>query len=650
MRFQFLLLWCLLAISSQCFAEEERFSLFVGANDGGADRVKLRYANRDAWQVAQVFQELGGVSQENLEVLEDASLDSLLNTIERFSQRLKQHPNARFFFYYSGHSNQKGLLLRDRLLPYEKLKKLIGDLSSRVKVIVLDSCASGSLIATKGGQRRPSYLKDLSSEIKGSAIITSSSADEYSQESAAIKGSFFTHYLVSGLRGAADLNSDRQISIDEVYRYAYQNTIQKTMGSGVGVQHPSYNFNLSGKGDLILSDLRRLSSQLVFGEKQGRFYIRSQKVGLVAEIDTGKSKSRRISLEPGRYVLTHEQGNFYYVAKIDLAQGAVKRVDQLEFTRHEKSEAVSRGDDMLYPEFYHVDTFSLSLWPQKRDPILFENNQKANVALALTVGYTPRVEGLALAPIGSIGEDLRGLMASPGFTYIFNHLQGVQLAGGFNYANSLSGLQLGPLNSGESVWGGQLGITNEAKKLNGGQIGIVNIGGQVKGFQLGLVNISDSVQGISIAPIIVVRNGIRRIETWFDYLGAVGMSLVTGAKYYYTAYHIGQVQSDLMYGISFGLRLPIGDQADLLFDTGFLRYRDLEIPGNIMILHIQNNRTRFGLSIAGKVIRYNFGISYDRFTFPHEDVQSDIEVWHTGKSIIEVEKALGTYLGIGYDL
>ena len=35
-------------------------------------------------------------------------------------------------------------------------------------------------------------------------LLTSSSADEDAQESDAIAGSYFSHHLVSGLRGSAD--------------------------------------------------------------------------------------------------------------------------------------------------------------------------------------------------------------------------------------------------------------------------------------------------------------------------------------------------------------------------------------------------------------------------------------------------------------
>jgi hypothetical protein len=42
----------------------------------------------------------------------------------------------------------------------------------------------------------------------GTAILSSSTADETSQESDRLRGSFFSHHLVNALRGAADRDGD----------------------------------------------------------------------------------------------------------------------------------------------------------------------------------------------------------------------------------------------------------------------------------------------------------------------------------------------------------------------------------------------------------------------------------------------------------
>ena len=52
-------------------------------------------------------------------------------------------------------------------------------------------------------------------------MITSSAAREAALESAEIEASFFSHHLISGLRGAADTSGDGLVTLAEAYQYAF---------------------------------------------------------------------------------------------------------------------------------------------------------------------------------------------------------------------------------------------------------------------------------------------------------------------------------------------------------------------------------------------------------------------------------------------
>ena len=83
-----------------------------------------------------------------------------------------------------------------------------------MRLAVLDSCASGALTRVKGGSFQAPFLVDDANKVKGYAILTSSSADEAAQESDRLQASFFTHSLVSGLRGAADTTGDSRVTLN----------------------------------------------------------------------------------------------------------------------------------------------------------------------------------------------------------------------------------------------------------------------------------------------------------------------------------------------------------------------------------------------------------------------------------------------------
>jgi uncharacterized caspase-like protein len=55
----------------------------------------------------------------------------------------------------------------------------------------------------------------------------------------------FTHFLVQGLRGAADLDRDGIVSLQEVYQYLEQQVSQKSRAMG-GNQHPVMKGEMEG--------------------------------------------------------------------------------------------------------------------------------------------------------------------------------------------------------------------------------------------------------------------------------------------------------------------------------------------------------------------------------------------------------------------
>ena len=55
----------------------------------------------------------------------------------------------------------------------------------------------------------------------------------------------FTYYVVQGLKGAADLNRDGIVTLQELYEYVEQQVAQKSRAVG-GNQHPIMKGELEG--------------------------------------------------------------------------------------------------------------------------------------------------------------------------------------------------------------------------------------------------------------------------------------------------------------------------------------------------------------------------------------------------------------------
>ena len=108
-----------------------RFALIAGANDGGRDRVTLRYAVDDARSMERVLGELGGLAEADRIVLAEPSVAALLGAVQNMRGRITVAESlgtrTELLVYYSGHSNEDGLLLGAESLAYAELRKALGE-------------------------------------------------------------------------------------------------------------------------------------------------------------------------------------------------------------------------------------------------------------------------------------------------------------------------------------------------------------------------------------------------------------------------------------------------------------------------------------------------------------------------------------------
>ncbi len=342
------------AVSAEAAATVQRFTLVIGANSGGAERPRLRYAVSDAERFARVLIELGGVSPENEIILRQPKLKELLDALDQLSARVmeaRRAPGAaggrtEVLFYYSGHADERGLLLGDDRYSYLSLRDRLDQIPADVRIAVLDACASGAFTRLKGGKARPAFLVDASATMRGHAFLTSSAATEAAQESDRIRALYFTHYLVSGFRGAADLSGDGKVTLNEAYQFASNETLDRTVDTKGGAQHPSYDINLSGTGDVVMTDVRQTSATLVLGEDlEGRFFVRNAARELIVELFKPRGRRVELGIEPGAYEVRMEVQKSSMLAKATVDEGGRVVLDPRQFGVTTREATVRRGGD-----------------------------------------------------------------------------------------------------------------------------------------------------------------------------------------------------------------------------------------------------------------------------------------------------------------
>ncbi len=322
----------------------QRWVLAVGANDGGAERETLQYAVSDAQNFVRVMETMGGVDAGVL--LSDPRIDHLEEALHALHNRVASAEAARreVIIYYSGHADENGLLLGESLFSYARLRSAMDKMEAEVHIAILDACASGAITRLKGGRRQEAFMVDASSDMRGYAFLTSSSENEAAQESDAIGASFFSHYLVSGLRGAADVTGDGRVTLNEAYHFAFQNTLEGTERTQGGAQHPAYDIKMTGTGDVVMTDVRQTSAGLILAEAlQGRFFIRNANRQLIAELFKPAGRRVELGLEPGMYRVHMAREIQSATASVELEMGQREVLDETHFEIIARERTTMRG-------------------------------------------------------------------------------------------------------------------------------------------------------------------------------------------------------------------------------------------------------------------------------------------------------------------
>jgi hypothetical protein len=366
-----------------------RLALVIGANRGAADRVPLRYAVADAERFADIISRMGGVLPADRQVLRDPTraglLEALGGTGTRAAEARAADERVEVIVYFSGHADDKGLMLGRELLSYRELRDAVGALRADVGITILDACASGAITRLKGGTQHAAFLSGGENATQGYAFLTSSSEDEAAQESERLRGSFFTHALLSGLRGAADVTGDGRVTLNEAYQFAFSETLVQTTTTQAGAQHPAYDIKMAGTGDVVMTDVRNTSSRLVLGDDyEGRFIVLGPNRQLVAELYKPAGRRVELGLEPGSYGVYFEQEKQLFTASVTLADGQQQELVRTELKPTRRWPTQYRGHDGDDPRDFLDDRVRVQGgWGPR---FTFTHWLKSDLALALTFG------------------------------------------------------------------------------------------------------------------------------------------------------------------------------------------------------------------------------------------------------------------------
>ncbi len=332
-----------------------KFALIIGNTEyTDPGLAQLTAPGKDTEDFARVLkdQEIGAFDSVNILLNQ---LSAAVNEgIDEFFDQKK--PDDLLVLYFSGHGvrDELGSLylavkntirsrLRSTAIKSDYIREAMDQSRSRRQVLILDCCNSGAVAqGTKAATGVSIGTASAFESGYGRIILTASDSTQFAWEGDKVIGetdnSLFTHYLVEGLEGEADLDSDGRVTVDELYDYAYEKVRIATPK-----QTPS-KFSSRQQGEIVLRQSTRIENikpvdlpdDLISEIEDTRPYVREAAVQKLEKILRGKNiglaRSAREALE-----------------KVATDENTTRRVEQLatqvlESIRQAEDERKSRGE------------------------------------------------------------------------------------------------------------------------------------------------------------------------------------------------------------------------------------------------------------------------------------------------------------------
>ncbi|NND05748.1 MAG: peptidase C14 caspase catalytic subunit p20 [Saprospiraceae bacterium] len=197
----------------------------------------LKYTDDDAYRIYAFLKspEGGAIPDEQINILidESATKRNIMKSLDDLVARAGE--NDAVFCFFSGHGINGSFLPIDsdgyrNALTYTEVKDRLQACKAKQKLYVADACHSGSLLASRTTLTESIdmlYTK-LNESTGGTAFLLSSKKEEFSLESKGLRQGVFSHFLIEGLKGKADKDHDKIVTVAELYKYVYSQVREYT--------------------------------------------------------------------------------------------------------------------------------------------------------------------------------------------------------------------------------------------------------------------------------------------------------------------------------------------------------------------------------------------------------------------------------------
>ncbi len=231
------------------------WAVVVGVTDYTA-MPPLQYSDDDAYQIYAFYKSPAGgaLPDEQIRILinESATKSRIEQTMrETF---MKADENDVILMYFSGHGLEGSFLPfdydgKDQKLMHRDIKKIFEESPAKHKICIADACHSGSLVMSRSVSEKvsetiKSFYDAFSKSEGGTALFLSSKSKEVSLESNNLKQGVFSHFFMRGLKGEADTDKNRIVTVTELYNFVHGNVKTTTLSYQTPVLDGKYDVNM----------------------------------------------------------------------------------------------------------------------------------------------------------------------------------------------------------------------------------------------------------------------------------------------------------------------------------------------------------------------------------------------------------------------
>jgi hypothetical protein len=214
----------------------------------------LQYTDDDAYRMYAFLKspEGGALKDEQIKILIDdaATKDNILFAMDEVFRNAG--PNDLIMMYYSGHGLKGSFLPIDfdgtnNKLLHSEISGILNRSKAKYKLFIADACHSGSMFSEKGAIDNilRDYYTSLAKAAPGTALILSSKSGETSLESSGLRQGVFSHFLLRGLKGEADVDYNNIVNVQELYNFISKNVKVYTSQQQSPVIEGDYDSNMT---------------------------------------------------------------------------------------------------------------------------------------------------------------------------------------------------------------------------------------------------------------------------------------------------------------------------------------------------------------------------------------------------------------------